>query len=146
MALSPETQHNQQEWATQAGPVISSFYGPGSWAAWVIVMVTSWIPLLQDDHSHNMHFISYALYTNWAAIDALRQQRLRWQMPPFRWPTHPANVDAEFEEAFWDVYSVSQAVVIVGTAQACAQLFHFMTEEMHFRTMRTETLDRQRLV
>ncbi|CAN9142400.1 unnamed protein product [Alternaria alternata] len=52
---------------------ISGFYGPGAWAAWVITMVASWIPVTQGDYTHNLHFIGYALYTNWAAIDLMRQ-------------------------------------------------------------------------
>ncbi|KAH3957236.1 hypothetical protein HBH70_231450 [Parastagonospora nodorum] len=57
-------------------PTVNSFYGPGSWAAWCIVLITSWLPIIQDDHSHNLHFISCALYTNWAAVDAFRQLSL----------------------------------------------------------------------
>ncbi|KAF7680148.1 hypothetical protein GT037_001799 [Alternaria burnsii] len=52
---------------------ISGFYGPGAWAAWVITMVASWIPVVQGDYTHNLHFIGYAIYTNWAAIDLMSQ-------------------------------------------------------------------------
>jgi hypothetical protein len=64
-----------QRWSDQRpqAVTVSSFYGPGSWAAWCIIRITSWIPIIQNDYSHNFHFISYALYTNWAAVDALRQ-------------------------------------------------------------------------
>ena len=55
---------------------ISGFYGPGTWAAWVITLITSWIPILQNDHKHNLHYISYLLYTNWATIDLIRQVAL----------------------------------------------------------------------
>jgi len=52
---------------------ISGFYGPGTWAAWVITLVTSWIPILRNDHKHNLHYVTYALYTNWASVDLIRQ-------------------------------------------------------------------------
>jgi len=48
---------------------ISGFYGPGTWAAWVITLITSWIPILLSDHKHNLHYLAYALYTNWATVD-----------------------------------------------------------------------------
>ncbi|KAF2821923.1 hypothetical protein CC86DRAFT_410323 [Ophiobolus disseminans] len=66
---------NDEFWTT-IPPIpieVSGFYGPGAWAAWFITLFASWIPLIQDDYTHNLHFISYALYTNWAAMDALRQ-------------------------------------------------------------------------
>jgi hypothetical protein len=54
---------------------ISGFYGPGAWAAWFITLMASWLPIRRDDYSHNLHYISYALYMNWAAIDLLRQTK-----------------------------------------------------------------------
>ncbi|USP78059.1 hypothetical protein yc1106_05333 [Curvularia clavata] len=54
---------------------ISGFYGPGAWAAWVILLVSSWIPIFLNDYESNTHFIASALYTNWAAIDLLRHLR-----------------------------------------------------------------------
>jgi hypothetical protein len=52
---------------------VSGFYGPGTWAAWLITLLASWIPILRNDYTSNLHYISYALYTNWAAIDLMRQ-------------------------------------------------------------------------
>ena len=52
---------------------ISGFYGPGAWAAWIITLVASWISLFQVDSTHNLHFIGYSLYMNWAAIDLISQ-------------------------------------------------------------------------
>jgi hypothetical protein len=53
---------------------VNGFYGPGTWAAWVITLMASWIPILRKDYKSNIHYISYALYTNWAAIDLFRQK------------------------------------------------------------------------
>ena len=50
---------------------VSGFYGPGAYAAWCMTLAVSWIPIIFDDYSHDLHFISYALYTNWAALDAV---------------------------------------------------------------------------
>jgi hypothetical protein len=58
---------------------ISGFYGPGAWAAWVITMVISWAPIVQRDFTHNLHFIGYALYTNWATIDLMHHMKLALQ-------------------------------------------------------------------
>ncbi|KAH7067990.1 hypothetical protein BKA63DRAFT_570106 [Paraphoma chrysanthemicola] len=54
---------------------VSGFYGPGAWAAWLLTLLTSWIVLLVESHTHNWYFITYLLYINWAAIDMLGQMR-----------------------------------------------------------------------
>jgi hypothetical protein len=51
---------------------INSFYGPGTWAAWCITLIASWILMLQGSYKHNLNHIGYTLYTNWAAIDMFR--------------------------------------------------------------------------
>jgi hypothetical protein len=53
---------------------VTGFYGAGAWAAWVITLMASWIPILRKDYESNPHYISYALYTNWATIDMFRQK------------------------------------------------------------------------
>jgi len=53
-------------------PIVSGFYGPGAWAAWCIALVASWAPILRDEYDQDLYLISYALYTNWAAMDALQ--------------------------------------------------------------------------
>ncbi|CAN9186137.1 unnamed protein product [Alternaria alternata] len=92
---------------------ISGFYGPGAWAAWVITMVASWIPVIQGDYAHNLHFIGYALYTNWAAIDF----------------TYQINRDLGDKSDFSAAKQVrlentiaSIAVMNVGTCQAVGQM------------------------
>jgi len=78
--------------------VVSSYYGPGSWAAWCITLFGSWIALLRDDYTHDLHFIVSALYTNGAAVDAMRYQyredkvydvRLDWYKPEAEYGKRP---------------------------------------------------------
>jgi hypothetical protein len=57
--------------------IVSSFYGPGAWAAWCITLFSSWVPIIRGDYTHNVHFFGYALYTNWAAIDIIREYQWR---------------------------------------------------------------------
>jgi hypothetical protein len=52
---------------------VSGFYGPGAWSAWFLILVTSWVATIRGDYSHNVHHIGYLLYTNWAAVDLIRQ-------------------------------------------------------------------------
>jgi hypothetical protein len=52
---------------------VSGFYGPGAWSAWFLILVTSWVATIRGDYSHNIHHIGYLLYTNWAAVDLIRQ-------------------------------------------------------------------------
>lgn len=92
---------------------ISGFYGPGAWAAWVITMIASWIPLIQGDDTHNLHFLGYALYTNWAAIDLLRHIN--------RVPGHNDDLLA-VEQARLENIVASVAVLIVGIFQAVGQM------------------------
>lgn len=63
-----------------AHAIVSSFYGPGTLAAWCIILISSWIPLLRDDYKNNYHFVGAALYTNWAAIDIFREFHWRTKM------------------------------------------------------------------
>jgi hypothetical protein len=58
---------------------VSGFYGPGSWIAWYLTLITSWIAVVRNDQSHNLHQIGCLLYTNWAAIDVIRRSV---QSPP----------------------------------------------------------------
>jgi hypothetical protein len=51
---------------------VSGFYGPGSCIAWYLTLATSWVAVIKDDHSTNLHHIGYLLYANWAAIDVIR--------------------------------------------------------------------------
>jgi len=60
---------------TEAGNqdlVVSGFYGPGGWAAWCVSLIASWVPILLEDDTYNLHLIAYALYMNWAAMDSFR--------------------------------------------------------------------------
>jgi hypothetical protein len=54
---------------------VSGFYGPGAWAAWVIATTFSWLSILRGAHELSYDIIAHLLYTNWAAIDLIRQIR-----------------------------------------------------------------------
>ena len=91
---------------------INGFYGRGSWATWVILLITSWYPILRNDHTHNLHFMSYALYTNWATIDILRQS----------FPSNRHQTLQEMDDAQLQCFRASLAVIRVGIAHACFQV------------------------
>jgi hypothetical protein len=99
---------------------ISGFYGPGTWAAWVITIITSWIPMMQNDYEHNLHYILYSLYTNWAAIDAIR---LIAQAP-----RHQTD-SGEVEKALAECLVASLAVVKVGVYHAILQIIMCIFKE-----------------
>ena len=104
---------------------ISGFYGPGAWAAWVITMVASWVPVMQGDHTHNLHFIGYALYTNWAAIDFIRQVN--------RDPGDNSDCSAA-KQARLENTIASIAVMNVGTCQAVGQMLVYIYLVAHKST------------
>jgi hypothetical protein len=96
---------------------VNGFYGPGTWAAWVITLMASWIPILRKDYESNIHYISYALYTNWAAIDIFRQKPSTHALQPRSTedPDKPVLVSRE------NVMAASFAVVGVGIVHAYLQ-------------------------
>ena len=96
---------------------ISGFYGPGAWAAWVITMAASWISLIQGDNTHSLHFLGYALYTNWAAIDFLRHVS--------RVPGYNDDFSA-VEQARSKNIVASVAVLNVGIFQAVGQMLVYV--------------------
>jgi uncharacterized membrane protein len=57
-----------------ASSQISGFYGPGTWAAWILAIVSSVIALRKhhDDHAA-LNLIPPILYINWTAIDLLER-------------------------------------------------------------------------
>jgi hypothetical protein len=92
----------------------SGFYGSGACAAWAITMFASWIPLVQGDYTHNLHFIVYALYTNWAAIDLIRHSI---RAPPFN-----QRDLSDSDRAWLDNMAASVMVIQMGIIQVVAQL------------------------
>jgi hypothetical protein len=92
----------------------SGFYGSGASAAWAITMFASWIPLVQGDYTHNLHFIVYALYTNWAAIDLLRHS--------IRAPSFKHRDLSDSDRAWLDNMVASVTVIQMGIIQVVAQL------------------------
>ena len=91
---------------------ISGFYGRGTGAAWAITLFASWIPIWRNDWKYNLHYHSYALYTNWAAIDLLRQM----------WRADLHGSFREMENAHLQSFFAALAVVRVGLFHAYLQI------------------------
>lgn len=54
--------------------LVSGFYGPGTFASWLLTLTTSWFTLLlRLDSSGNTDLLPHLLYVNCAAIDTLRR-------------------------------------------------------------------------
>lgn len=52
----------------------SGFYGPGTWAAWILSMVSSLIALRREHDSHaTLVLIPPILYIQWSAFDLIKQ-------------------------------------------------------------------------
>jgi len=93
---------------------VNGFYGPGAWATWIITMVASWISLLRDDYTHNLHFIGYAMYTNWATIDFIRHGSQA--------PSQDRDDLSDQGRARLHNIAASMAVIHVGLYQVVTQL------------------------
>lgn len=52
---------------------VSGFYGPGAWASWVVVIIWSWLAIMNGEMTLSHDSVAHLLYTNWAAVDLLRQ-------------------------------------------------------------------------
>jgi hypothetical protein len=52
---------------------VSGFYGPGTWASWIIALASSSISIMSGDQSIGYDVFGHLLYTHWAAIDVFRQ-------------------------------------------------------------------------
>lgn len=98
---------------------VSSFYGPGSFTAWILLLLASWISTLQGKRSHNIHHISYLLYTNWAAIDLFRNLRKPEPVPG-------SDLSAsQYESQRHEIAAQTIASICVlhlGVLNTCAQL------------------------
>jgi hypothetical protein len=59
--------------AQSASSQMSGFYGPGTWAAWILALASSVITVRKhhDDHAA-LSLIPPILYVNWAAVDLLK--------------------------------------------------------------------------
>jgi hypothetical protein len=136
---------------------ISGFYGPGPWAAWMITLGISWINTIQNDYTHNMHFIAYALYTNFAAIDLIRQLnlaideekissvvRLNPGVPMYKidWEQNPLEVD----EATRQILAAAIAVVHVGIQTATVQIIACFYKERQQNFDPKEPIKRRRFI
>jgi hypothetical protein len=107
---------------------ISGFYGPGAWAAWVITLIASWIPLLQGDYTHNLHFIGYAIYTNWAAIDLIHHVSQVLLHDQQNW--------SDADQARLDNIAASLAVLQIGICQMITQMCFFTGQYRHEESAR----------
>jgi hypothetical protein len=57
-----------------ASSQISGFYGPGTWAAWILALASSVIALRKHHNNHAaLNLIPPILYVNWTAIDLLER-------------------------------------------------------------------------
>lgn len=93
------------EASASANEQISGFYGPGSWAAWVVMLASSWISVYLNDYDSNVHFIAYTLYTNWAAVDLIRHlYRFRFNQP----------VEKSQDNQLTQTIIVSGAIIFIG--------------------------------
>ncbi|KAG9204735.1 hypothetical protein G6514_000519 [Epicoccum nigrum] len=53
---------------------VSGFYGPGAWAAWICSLTSAWYTLLlQPKVGVSSDLVVSLLYTNWAAVEFLKQ-------------------------------------------------------------------------
>ena len=77
-------------------------------------MFASWIPLLRDDYTHNLHFMGHAMYTNWATIDFIRHGS---QAPSQDWDDLSDQGRARLHNI-----AASMAVIQLGLYQVSAQL------------------------
>jgi hypothetical protein len=54
---------------------VSGFYGPGSWAAWLLTICASWIRLFREPRVFDVNMWLYLLGVNWAAIELFKNTR-----------------------------------------------------------------------
>jgi hypothetical protein len=89
---------------------VTSFYGPGTWGAWVLTVVASWIHMRKHEDAYLLHPIGHMLYTNWAAIDIIRQLASQKNK-------NTGSVGAAFLVTYW------------GLCQTSLQLLYCMTKD-----------------
>jgi hypothetical protein len=133
-------------------PQISGFYGPGPWAAWIITLAISWINTVQN----NMHFIGYALYTNFAAVDLIRQlnlakdegkisvDRLNPGVPSYKIDLEKTPL--EVDEATRQMLAAAIAVVHVGIQMATMQIIACFYKERQRNFDPKEPIKRRRFI
>lgn len=45
---------------------VSGFYGPGAWASWVIVILWSWLAIINGEMTLTYDAMAHLIYTSWA--------------------------------------------------------------------------------
>jgi hypothetical protein len=64
--------------ANQSASQISGFYGPGTWAAWILSLFSSIIALRKHHDNHAaFKLIPPILYINWTAVDSIKQLNVK---------------------------------------------------------------------
>ena len=113
----------------------STASSPGSWGAWCVTLIASWIPLLQNDYAYDLHFITYALYTNWAALDGLIRRF---------GPKKGAGVDTEIQAVLMEQQGLAVgAIVFVGLLNAQIQLLTCIIEFQRSGDESKDSLERR---
>ncbi|KAF2833081.1 hypothetical protein CC86DRAFT_4765 [Ophiobolus disseminans] len=97
---------------------VSGFYGPGNWAAWLLTIAASWIAIWEDGHTQMFHVVTHVLYTNWAAVDLLRQLRPMDQSKAVADSGHHGvsnhgPVAAAFNVTYWGLLQIGSQYVHV---------------------------------
>jgi hypothetical protein len=110
---------------------ISGFYGPGAWAGWFILIVSSWCRVLRASvERFDPNTLIFLFTTNWAAIDLLRTTRSMGEiskaLPSDKDQTNKlkGTLGAAFNVTFW------------GTTHALSQLFFTMIYFPDLRILR----------
>ncbi|KAJ5788244.1 hypothetical protein N7457_003234 [Penicillium paradoxum] len=93
---------------------VSGFYGPGSWAAWFLSIVASWVRFIRgSEERFDPNTWLFLLGTNWAAVGLLRGIRLAQGIPQDS-PTYDADLNsmqgsiaAAFTITFWGTFHAS---------------------------------------
>jgi hypothetical protein len=111
MSVMPSIYHLDLIPATSSEDVlgiasVSGFYGPGTYAAWIVTVAASWLDLRRGKQTQNIHHIAHLLYTNWAAIDLLHQLSVINHIEPatglpYDSVSNLASVAAAFTATYW---------------------------------------------
>jgi hypothetical protein len=91
---------------------ISGFYGPGTWAAWVLALTSSLFALRKQPDNHAaLNLIPSILYINWAANDLLKQ--------PHTEESSLELVASASGISLWGVWYLSLVQMVLGAHDDC---------------------------
>ncbi|OAL00158.1 hypothetical protein IQ06DRAFT_294489 [Phaeosphaeriaceae sp. SRC1lsM3a] len=60
--------------------LVNGFYGPGAWSSSLIALTSSWLSVFRSGIKSSYDMLAHVFYTNWAALDLLRQTRRNNQL------------------------------------------------------------------